>query len=581
MSDVKRSVRGYHPLRDQGPDLKFIAGAFDFETAGLGGKLLAASWYISGMFEAEVIVGEPQQIIDELLLVFMTKPGIRWLAHNAQYDWRYLIDTLLDNYADSIEFAMRTESDVFMIKTADFEMVDSFALWPHSLKKFAETFTPELPKLEIDIENFDTTNSEHLAYAARDSEILVKAYVRFDEIIYKLFGVHVAYTLAATAIKAWRAKIDRSYFNPENIDTFVRSAYFGGAVQGRFGDNIYKDLKTYDINSSYPYVMREYGVPFGNYSSVDYVVPDNPGIYRVLVESPEDVAFPILPKRVFTGEVGHIVWPRGCFETTVTNVEIEFALEHGYKLLEVREGLIFNEIIYPFDDLVTFCEETRKEYKGTPFEQVVKLIQNSVYGKYGTRKERCRIFVPQDDEDYIGATQWGTSEKLWIKKEHDENILALPQWAVFITAHARIHLLKNIYNLGVENVVYCDTDSITTSSELDPAFIGDNYGQFKLEKEWDSFRAIAPKVYVGSLKSGEMTGAVKGLPKVKIGQEGYGKLFEEGSISVELSVLPSFKTFIKGNTATKIMERESTNIENSSSWKLDNGVIKPIKIMEA
>ncbi len=581
MSEVKRSVRGYHPLRDQGPDPKFIVGAFDFETAGLGGKLLAASWYVSGMFQAEVITGEPEEIIDELLLVFMTKPGIRWYAHNAQYDWRYLIDILLENYSDSIEFAMRTESDVFMIKTADFEMVDSFALWPHSLKKFAETFTPELPKLEIDIENFDPTNPDHLAYAARDSEILVKALIRFDEIIYKLFGVHVAYTLAATAIKAWRAKIDRSYFNPENIDTFVRSAYFGGAVQGRFGEAIYRNLKTYDINSSYPYVMREFGVPFGSYSKVNYVVKGNLGIYRVLVESPEDVVFPILPKRVFTGEVGHIVWPRGRFETTVTNVEIEFALEHGYKLLEVREGVIFNERIYPFDDLVTFCEQTRKEYKGTAFEQVVKLIQNSVYGKYGTRKERCRIFVPKEDEDYIGASQWGTSEKLWIKKEHDENILALPQWAVFITAYARIHLLRNIYNLGVENVIYCDTDSITTRADLDPELIGEDYGQFKLEKIWDSFRVIAPKVYVGSLASGELSGAVKGLPKAKIGQVGYEKLFEQGQISVELCVLPSFKTFIKGNTSTKIMQRESTNIENSSSWKLDEGIIRPIKIMEA
>ena len=581
MSDVKRSVRGYHPLRDQGIDPKFICGAFDFETQGLGGELLCASWYIYGEFEPHIILGTPEEIVEELIMVFIYHPGVRWYAHNAQYDWRYIVDELLEMYPDSIEFYMRTESDVFMIKTADFELVDSFALWPHSLKKFGETFTPELPKLEIDIAHFDVTNPEHLKYAARDSELLVKAMVRFDEIIYKLFGVHVAYTLAATAIKAWRAKINRSYYNPENIDTFVRSAYFGGAVQGKFSDKIHENLKTYDINSSYPYVMRAYGVPFGNYTNVNYLHKENPGIYRVLVQTPEELVFPILPKRVYTGALGHIVWPRGRFETTVTNIELEFALKHGYKLLEVREGIIFAETIFPFDDLVTFCEKTRQEYKGTPLEQVVKLIQNSVYGKYGTRKERCRIFVPKEDSDYMGATPWGVNDKLWIKKEHDENILALPQWAVFITAHARIHLLKNIYELGIDNVYYCDTDSITTSATMKAEYVGNDYGQFKLEKEWDSLRVIAPKVYVGSLKGGQMSGAVKGLPKSKLGQEGYATLFEEGSISVELSILPSFKTFIKGNVETKVMERESTNIENSSSWKMDNGMIKPIKIMEA
>ncbi len=517
-----------------------------------------------------------------VFIVFISHPNVRWYAHNAQYDWRYIIDDLLEFYPDTLEFFMRTEADVFLIKTADFEMCDSYALWPHSLKKFADTFTPEIPKLEIDIEHFDPKNPEHLAYAARDVEILVKALVRFDEIIYKLFNVHMAYTLAATAIKAWRSKINTSYYNPKAIETYVRSAYFGGAVMGRFSDTIHKNVKTYDINSAYPYVMREYGVPFGAHMQVNYLVKDLPGIYRVLVKTPPDISFPILPKRVSTGSgPGHIVWPRGTFETTVTNVELEFALECGYEILEIREGLVFNDTVYPFDDLVTFCEATRKEYKGTPFEQVVKLIQNSVYGKYGTRKERTTIFIPKCDEDYLGATQWGVSNKLWIKKEIDDEIMALPQWAVFITAQARIYLLRTIYALGVENVIYCDTDSITTYADLSPARIGDSYGQFKLEKIWDSFRVIAPKVYVGSLSSGEMSGAVKGIPKTKLGELGYAQLFEEGKISVELSILPSLKTFMKGNTVTKIMDRKSTDILKSSSWKEDHGVIKPIEIMEA
>ena len=488
--------RAYFPLSVQEDSLPFKVAAFDFETEGLGGKLLCATWFVEGMSEAEIILGSPAKIVNEIIKVFVNFPGVRWYAHNAQYDWRYIVDEILDRYGDSIEFLMRTDNDVFQIKTVDFELVDSFALWPHSLKTFAETFLPELPKLKIDVANFDVKNPKHIEYAKRDSEILVKALLRFDEMLFHLFGIHMGYTLAGTAVRAWRITIDRPYYNPAKIDDFVRLAYFGGAVQFSSVD-LHENVFTYDVNSSYPYVMREFGVPYGAYLEVTKYFPDQPGIYRVVVESPAHLVFPILPKRVIKGESNYIIWPQGIFETSATNLELNFALENGYKILEVKSGILWNEYIFPFNGLVDFCEAARAKYKNEPLEKVVKLIQNSVYGKFGTRKERTVLFVPKCDEDYFGAYQWGASERLWIKKEDAENILALPQWAVFITANARIHLLRQIYVLGVENVLYCDTDSISTTKKMATKMVGLKYGQFKLEKIWKTFRVIAPQSLYG------------------------------------------------------------------------------------
>ena len=576
MSDKFHKAKAYHPLKVQKSQRSFVIGAWDVETEGLNGKLLLASWYIEGMSEPQVIAGTPEEIIRGIISVFCSYPTIRWYAHNSQYDWRYLVDTLLVQYKDSLEFFMRTEQDVFMIKTKDFEMVDSFALWSQSLKKFAEVFLPELPKLEIDVANFDVNNPAHIDYAKRDAEILVKCLVRLDETIFNLFGTHIGYTLAGTAVRSWRGNISSSYFRPERIDEFVRSAYFGGAVLGKFGQH-FTDLYTYDINSSYPYVMREYGVPYGNYAKSHYIVPGVPGIYRVKVRTPDNLLFPILPKRKDTGG---IIWPSGTFETTSTNLELEFAIEQGYEILEVLDGIIWNETINPFVQFVTYCEESRREYKGTPLEIVIKLIQNSVYGKFGTRKERNRLFIPQEDYDYLGATPWGPNENLWIKKEIDEDILALPQWAVFITANARLHLLRNIYENGVENVVYCDTDSITTSKPLNPEYIGDRYGQFKLEKEWETFIAHAPKVYAGKVKGVGYRGAVKGIPKRLIDEAGYKELINEGFINANILIVPSLKTYMKGNRENKIMTRRSTDPKNAASWKIQDGVMKPIRIEE-
>jgi len=573
--------KAYFPLKKQKEDINFTIASFDFETEGLGGKLLCATWYIDGMLEPEIILGEPDYIVDQIIKVFVDAgKGVKFFAHNAQYDWRYLADEIIERYEQTTQFLMRSDSDVFIIKTHLFELVDSYAIFPFSLKKFSAEFDPKYGKLEIDdITKFDVTNPEHIAYAKRDALTLVRSLKNYDRAIYQIFGVHIGYTVASTAVKAWRSTIDNNYFKPDRIDDFVRTAYFGGLV-ALSSNKTFENVYTYDINSSYPYTMREFGVPYGTYAQAFHLVPDYPGIYRVRVQTPEDLVFPILPKRIKKGKSDYIVWAQGEFETTVTNIELEFAIKHGYKILEIFEGLIWKEVIYPFGEFVDICEKTRWKHKGTPFELVAKLMQNSVYGKFGSRKDRTELFIPQSDAEHEGAFPWGSSEKLWIRDQHMEDIQSLPQWAVFITARARLNLLEVIYELGVENVIYCDTDSITTTEIMDKKHIGNAYGKFKLEKKWKTFRAIAPKVYVGELESGVMLGAVKGIPKKKLTAADYIELMREGNITADLSILPSFKSFMKGNRETKQMRRKSTDIKNSATWQLVGDSISPITLKE-
>ena len=111
--------------------------------------------------------------------------------------------------------------------------------------------------------------------------------------------------------------------------------------------------------------------------------------------------------------------------------------------------------------------------------------------------------------------------------------------------------------------------------------IGNAYGKFKLEKTWRTFRAIAPKVYVGELDTGSMLGAIKGIPKRKLTQADYVELMKAGNIAVDMSILPSFKSFVKGNRETKQMRRRSTNILNSATWQLIGDSISPIILTES
>ena len=515
-------------------------GAFDFETKGLGGSLLYASWYVEGEAEPHGIAGEPQIIVDTLLAVFERYGhSVQWFAHNAQYDWRYILDELLERYSNSIQFLMRSESDIFSIQTETFKLWDSFALWPHSLKALAQQFAPEFAKLDIDdIANWNPNNPEHVAYALRDSEALVKGLRGYFNSIEMLFEIGPGGTVAATAMKAWSHTIDsdtKYWPTSSNNEAICREAYAGGLV-GLSTIKTKYNVKTYDRNSSYPAVMLSQPVPEGTAVRTDKIIPDYLGVYQVNVTAPDNLVWPILHTR---NARGSLLWPRGTFNTTITSIELDFALAHGYKLNSVYGGLIWEDKVYPFDDFVNKCMSARKTYKGKAYEQTVKLIQNSLYGKFGMRHERCELFVPSNDDETLGAIPWGDYEtvngkSLWVRTVDDNDIRSKVEWAAFITAGARLALLDIIYRIGPKHVIYCDTDSITCDVEFPPEFIDPiEYGQWKLEKSWSEFRAIAPKVYVGrydkdsvnGTKAGTYYGACKGIRKPN-----YRQLFADGFI---------------------------------------------------
>ena len=73
-----------------------------------------------------------------------------------------------------------------------------------------------------------------------------------------------------------------------------------------------------------------------------------------------------------------------------------------------------------------------------------------------------------------------------------------------------------------------------------------------------------------------MMGAVKGIPKKKLTAADYIELMKQGNITADLTVLPSFKSFVKGNRAVKNMQRRSTDIKNSATWQLIGDSISPI-----
>jgi hypothetical protein len=86
-----------------------------------------------------------------------------------------------------------------------------------------------------------------------------------------------------------------------------------------------------------------------------------------------------------------------------------------------------------------------------------------------------------------------------------------------------------------EDILYSDTDSIFTTKELSKECVGTELGQMKLEKFYNKFISLAPKVYGG------ITNLNKEVIKIK-GANNTIKVEE-----MEHTSLKIFRNFTEGN----------------------------------
>jgi hypothetical protein len=588
---MKKPLVAY-PLKKQ-PKFEYVINAFDTETDGLGGELLCITFAClneKGQLMDSGVFSGPEMVERFFDFVIEKGAGNIWYAHNAQYDFRYLFPHI-EKYADDLhpQIRLRAQNSVYQIGLSlkkDGEELqdaillrDSMAFYPGTLKDLSEKFSPEASKLsgaiDFEKEKFDIKNVIHQNYAIRDSEALALSMYNLNEEIKKLYGVPMGATTAGTALKAWRRTIKKEFYTHAPTIDFCRSAYYGGIVF-LTTTNPVKDCVTIDVNSCYPYVMRRYGIPYGTPAITRaWHGSEVPAIYKVRITAPDNLRVPIIPCRI----KGSTRWPRGRFETVCTNAELEFALSHGYSKLEILDGLLFERFDYPFTDFVNKSEKIRRSFSGRPEETLAKLIQNSLYGKFGTKQIRQEVFIPSCDAECENAEPIDEGQIFWVRYREDAEVYCNPAWAAFITAHARLHLLRTVYDvIGVDHCYYGDTDSITAKAGpwMDAVDIGGDYGQFKVEKQWAVFRPLAPKVYAGQLQDGAWGGRVKGIPRKKA-RGRYQELFENGQILSEYESLDSFWVGMRrGFTPAAERHRISTDIKNSGSWQAQaDGSILP------
>ena len=371
-------------------------------------------------------------------------------------------------------------------------LLDSIKLIPLALAKACKTFKLQ-GKEDLPLETHeDSPRWEE--YNAQDCKALWSVLGRFHTMVEDNLGGEVGITSPATAMKTFRRKyLLHKIPRGEDAHEFVFSTYCGGRVE--VFQREASDLSYYDINSSYPAVMREpmpCEEPIWWMGEPPKVFTENGREYVGFVEADVELNeyIPCLPvkrdsKLLFpTGRIsGRWDWAELAL---VKHCIKRWGKSVWFKSKPLLRGMV--EDLYPYRD------KSRQGYdEGLAY--VVKLLLNSLYGKFGQSAVRRKV-VPWDENLPKGAVPVdGTPESpAWYIDEEVTAPYIMPQIAAHVTALARIKLYRHMVQAGT-NLAYCDTDSIITSSQLETSTA---LGDLKNEYPGVTFSGtfLAPKLYM-------------------------------------------------------------------------------------
>ena len=474
-------------------------------------------------------------------------------AHNlGDFDGYFLYKGLLNYYPVKDVNSLIDESNSFISISVDhgfkFEWKDSLRVFPMSLDKLCKMFLVEGKTLtyndkfrNIEFFNDQSLLQEFINYSKQDSLILYYALTNAQQIYYDKFKIDLIsiYSTATLSLKIFRSHfLDKPIFTlPSNIDHLIRNAYYGGGtdVYKKYGKNLYY----YDVNSLYPFVMAFTPMPIGKgkafQGDIRLINPKAYGYFYCKITCPDNINDPILQRRIETSEGLRTIAGTGTWYGWMYSLEMDNAIKYGYKFeiikgYEYEKGYIFKEYILTMYNL-------RQQFpKGDPMNYVAKLLQTSLYGKFGMNPNATKVelFNTNSDEELTLFNDLidnaGECIKDWIKiNDHilvvrdenryaDDDIFHGPDVNVAISsaivAAGRMWMsqFKNDPNVAAGgNIYYSDTDSIIIDKPLKQGIIGTDLGQFKLEYVIERAVFLAPKVYGFITDQGEEIIKVKGL----------------------------------------------------------------------
>lgn len=311
----------------------------------------------------------------------------------------------------------------------------------------------------------------------------------------------------------------------------------------------------YDVNSAYPFQMTK-PLPVGEGIYTDKYIEDKFGVYWVKCRFHHDDTCPIIhtariypphvPMRILSeqlhtpyGNTDYIETFEG--ELVLSSIEIEYLSNYAdLDINEVISGYYFESRDDVFKGYIEPVYYERQEVKRTdPVKaEFLKLMMNSLYGKFGSGEKYGCIMELDDDGYYRERVDHSDIDYPW----------SYTPVATAITGYERVYIAE-IISKNWDGFVYTDTDSIHLNKpHVEGSMLIDQkkLGALKCESISDRSKYLRPKCYVHEnereydnlgnevnckpieVKCGGMPSniknTIKSMDELYIGAEFFGKL---------------------------------------------------------
>lgn len=477
--------------------------------------------WLWAMCDSDANMVEIGENIEDFIKLLRKMYGKTIYFHNLKFDGEFIISWLLNNgyqYYEDLKTVKRGFSTLIGemgefygmdIKFADRQIVhihDSLKLLPFKVSKIAKDFGLPIMKEEIDYDNY-IVDAKKISYITNDVRIVAMALNKIKaEGMTKRTTASCAYG-QYTRMRSETFMLDTfPILDDEFLDEW-REAYRGGRSQVNplFRNKIVHNVKRYDINSMYPSIMYNEKLPYGEPFEIDKINTTAFELYHVFISfTLKHGHLPSLLKKssVFGDDDSYYIETDGIEELWISNIDYELLLRH-YDVTYVK----FVKMIGFRTTKLLFIDYVEKWYSkknvDTGAKKIVdKLMLNCLYGKFGSNHKGYHKIPILDEE--TGKVKYTKSEVCEMKKYY------LPI-AIAITSYAHKYIDDAINETGIENFVYCDTDSIHTIGELPQSMIDNKeLGKFKLEGIEEKAKYVRQKSYI-TYENGKYTITCAGM----------------------------------------------------------------------
>lgn len=452
------------------------------------------------------------------------------LSYFERNGWRYELDydCVIDDMNNWYQICIHADGK-------DIKIWDSLKKFPgQSVKSLAKLYgypdkkTP--PYFDRYIPEDYKPPVDEIEYCLQDSRIVANAVSK------EWNNGHKSLTLSADAFtdvkKSIGGYLGWRKFMPKlskRVDAWIRDSYKGGWTycNPKFQDKEIEGVTVYDVNSLYPYVMKNCELPYGLPVARE---PFEWELYIIRFKTKFKIRDGYLPtiqiKNNFRyDETEYLTDSRGEVELCLTSVDYKLFMEH-YDVDYIKEPfyLCFNSKVGLLGDYIDYHMDNKiqADLSGNKaLRYLSKRYMNSPYGKTGMRPNRINKLPFLDDDGVVRFIAMETiSEPIYVP------------YASFVTAQAR-NITIRAAQANYDNFIYADTDSIHIRGEVkDIKIHPTELGAWKNEGYFPKGKYLRAKTYIhGDLDNNIIEIKCAGMPievkeKVKWDDFKLGAIFD-------------------------------------------------------